>query len=197
VAKKRRKKPKRIFYRINHYIQAKEVRAIDENGKQVGVMPLDQALKEAQKKGLDLVEVAPKAQPPVCKIIDFKKFKYLESKKQQEEKKKAKKVELKKIRLSPFIAENDFNFRLEKAEEFLKGENRVKLSVVFKGRQMTKKEFGYRLLEKVVERLKPFSKVELEPRFMGRNLEIVFVPLKGETNGQAKTKNQKVNQKKV
>lgn len=167
------------FYRLNQYIQAKEVRVVDEKGKQIGVMPLNQALKQAQKKELDLVEVAPKAQPPVCKIIDFRKFKFLESKRRQAEKKKVKKVELKEIRLTPFIAENDFNFRLGRAEEFLKEGNRVKVVVRFRGREMTKKEFGYELLKKAIERLKSFSKIAVEPKFVGRQLEMTLAPLKG------------------
>lgn len=218
MARKKRRKTKRVFYRINHYIQADQVRVVDEKGKQVGVMPLNQALKEAQEKKLDLVEVAPRAKPPVCKIIDFKKFKFLEAKKQKAEKKKAKKVELKEFRLTPFIGESDFNFRLERAEEFLKEGDRVKISVFFRGRQMTKKDFGYKLLKKVGERLKSISRVEIEPKFVGRRLEMVFAPSKGsppsskakkgkpsftkvsedKQNGQkTKTENQKVSQKKI
>jgi len=185
------------FYRINQYIQAREVRVVDEQGKQIGVIPLNQALEQARQKGLDLVEVAPQAQPPVCKIIDFKKFKFLQSKKKQEEKKKAKKVELKEIRLRPFIAENDFNFRMARAEEFLLDGNKVKVVVRFKGRQMTKKEFGYQLLKKVVERLNSLAKVEMEPKFLGRQLEIAFSPLKTRTKSHEKNKNQEINQKKV
>lgn len=185
------------FYRINQYIQAAEVRVVDEKGKQIGVMPITKALKQAQEKGLDLVEVAPKAQPPVCKIIDFKKFKFLQSKKKQEERKKSKKVALKEIWLTPFIAENDFNFRLERAVGFLKQGDRVKLVVRFRGREMTKKEFGYELLKRATERLKSFSKIEIEPKFVGRQLGMVFTPLKGGKSGQEKIKNKKINKKKV
>lgn len=192
------------FYRINQYIQAREVRVVDEKGKQIGVMPINKALKQAQEKGLDLVEVAPKAQPPVCKIVDFKKFKFLESKKRQAERKKAKKVELKEVRLTPFIAENDFNFRIGRAEEFLKDGDRVKIVVRFRGREMTKKEFGYELLKKAIERLKSFSKIEVEPKFVGRQLEMVFSPLKGGSglpeggkSGKEKNENKKVDKKKV
>ena len=160
-------------------------------------MPLSQALQQAREKGLDLVEVAAKAKPPVCKIVDFKKFKYLEAKKEQAERKKIKKVGLKEIRLAPFIAENDFNFRIERAEKFLKTGDKVKVVVRFHGRQMTKKEFGYELLKKAVERLSPFSKVEMEPKFVGRRLEMVFSPIKGGKSGQKQDEDKKVNQKKV
>lgn len=190
------KKPRGQFYRINQFIQAREVRVVDEKGKQIGVMLLNQALKQAQEKRLDLVEVAPKAKPPVCKIIDFKKFKFLESKKRKAEKKKAKKIELKEIQLTPFIAENDFNFRLERVEEFLKEGDKVKLVVRFRGREMTKKDFGYKLIQKAIERLRSFSQIETEPKFVGRRLVLTLAPVKGGKNGKKKDENQKVNQKK-
>ncbi|MCJ7793122.1 MAG: translation initiation factor IF-3 [Candidatus Marinimicrobia bacterium] len=186
------------FYRINQSIQAKEIRVVDETGKQIGVLTIDKALKQAQDKGLDLVEVAAKAKPPVCKIIDFKKFKFQEAKKQQQDKKKSKKVEIKVVQLSPFIAENDLNFRLKRAEEFLKGGDKVKIAVVFKGRQITKKEFGYQLLEKVLVRLEALAAVDLNPKMAGRKLEITLKPVKGGKNGQkTKDENEKINQKKI
>lgn len=172
------------FYRLNLHIQAREVRVIDEKGKQTGVMSLNEALKQAQEKGLDLVEVAPQAQPPVCKIIDFKKFKYLESKKEQEEKKKSKSINLKEIRLTPFMAEADFSFRIHRAEKFLKSGDRVKLAVFFKGRAITKKEFGYEILRKAVERLGSLSKADADPKFIGRRLEVTLSPAKGGKDGK-------------
>lgn len=183
------------FYRINHYIQAREVRVVDEKGKQIGVMPISQALKQAQEKGVDLVEVAPKAQPPVCKIIDFRKFKYLESKREQEEKKKAKKVEIKEIHLTPFIAANDFNFRMERAEKFLKDGDKVKIAVRFRGRERDKKDFGYRLIEQALEKLKTSSEIDLGPKFMGNRLELVLRP-KGDKDGK-KDENKKINRQKI
>jgi len=185
------------FYRINQYIQAKEVRVVDEKGKQIGVLATEKALKQAQEKGLDLVEVAPNTKPPVCKIVDFKKFRFLKSKKQQQDKKQAKKVDLKVVQLSPFIAENDFNFRLNRAEEFLKEGNKVKIAVVFKGRQITKKDFGYKLMERALEKLKPYSEIDFEPKFAGRKLEMTLKPIKGGKSEKAKDENQKVSQKKI
>lgn len=183
------------FYRINHYIQAEEVRVVDEKGKQIGVIPTGKALQQAQDKGLDLVEVAPGASPPVCKIVNFKKFKFLKSKKEQKEKKKSKKVEIKEIQLSPFIAENDLEYRLERAKEFLKEGNKVKISVRFKGRQITKKDFGYKLLERVLEKLKPLSEVDLEPKFAGRKLEMILKPTRGSKNGQKEKETKDENKK--
>jgi translation initiation factor IF-3 len=193
-----KKKLAKKFYRINQSIQAKQVRVVDETGKQIGVLTLEKALKQAQKKGFDLVEVAAKAQPPVCKIIDFKKFKFQEAKKEQQEKKKSKKVEIKEVQLSPFIAENDLNFRLKRAEEFLKAGDKVKLSVVFKGRQITKREFGYQLLDKVLARLENLATVDLPPKMAGRKLIMTVKPIKGSENGQkTKDENKKVNQEKI
>lgn len=171
------------FYRLNQYIQAKEVRVVDEEGKQIGILPIEKALEQAQNKGVDLVEVAPKAKPPVCKLIDFKKFKFLESRKERKGK-KSKKVELKEIQLSPFIADNDLNFRLRRAEGFLKQGNKVKIAIVFKGRQITKKDFGYQLIERVLNRLRPYSEVDLEPKFAGQKLEMTLKPARGDKSGK-------------
>ena len=194
-----KKKLIKKYYRVNHYIQAKEVRVVGEEGKQVGVWSIQKALQQAQKKGLDLVEVAPNAKPPVCKIINFKKFKFLESRKQQEEKKKTKKVDLKEIQLRPFIAENDLNFRLERAKKFLREGHKVKVSVVFRGRQITKKEFGRDLIKRVIERLSAFSEVDHEPKFFGRKLEVILKAAKGSQDEKDKSKDedQKVGSKKV
>jgi len=189
--------PRGKYYRLNQFIQAREVRVVDEKGKQVGIMSLPDALKHAQAKGFDLVEIAPKAQPPVCKAIDFKKFKFLEAKKEQEEKKKTKKIELKEIQFSPFIAENDFNVRLERIRKFLKDGDKVRVVVRFRGREIAKKEFGYKLFEKTIDKLSDISRIEVEPRFLGNRLEMLLSPLKGDKSGQKKDENQKVNQKKT
>lgn len=181
---KRKKRLKRKFYRFNQYIQVREVRVVDKKGKQIGVLTINEALKQAQQKGLDLVEVAPKAQPPVCKIIDFKKFKYLESKKVQGERKKSKKVGTKEVRLTPFMAEGDFNYRTRRAEEFLKEGHKVKLTVKFKGRQLDKKEFGYKILGKAIEGLNRWAKTETGPKFIGRRIEVILAPVTGGKSGQ-------------
>lgn len=186
----------RKFYRINQYIQAEKVRVVDEKGKQIGVVSLKKAQNLAQQIGLDLVEVASKAQPPVCKIIDFKKFRFQEEKKQKEGQKKSKKVELKEVRLRPFIAENDYNFRIKKAEKFLKEGNKVKITVLFRGREVTKKEFGYKLLKKTIEKLSSLAEVEIEPSFSGRRLEMVLKPVKGDKNEPKEIQNKKVNRQK-
>lgn len=178
----RRKKRKRIqtkFYRLNQYIQAPQIRVVDERAKQLGVMKREEALKMAQEKGLDLVEVAPAAKPPVVKLIDFKKFRYLEAKKRQQEKKAIKGGELKEIRLTPFIAKNDFEFRIKRTREFLKEGNKVKVVVRFVGRQITRKEFGKKLIEDFIKAMENWGKPEHEPRWAGRNFFITLAPTVG------------------
>jgi len=164
------------FYRINQYIQAKEVRVVDESGKQIGIMPIFAAIQKAREAGIDLVEVAPNAKPPVAKIIDFKKFKYLEAKKEREEKKGQKGGELKEVRFTPFIAQNDLNIRVERIKEFLKEGNKVRVIVRFSGRQITKKDFGYKVINQVIEKLGELAKKESEPKFLGRELSLILAP---------------------
>lgn len=127
---------------------------------------------------MDVVEVAEKANPPVVKIIDFKKFKYQEDKKQRAGRKKAVRQDTKEIRFTPFIALNDFNIRINKAKEFLKEGNRIRLTVKFVGRQITRKEFGYNLLKKAIKLLKDSASLESEPKWQGRNLTASLKPLK-------------------
>jgi len=166
------------FYRINQYIQAREVRVVDETGKQIGIMPIFNAIQKAKEEGKDLVEVAANANPPVAKIIDFKKFKYLEAKKEKEEKKGARGGEIKEIKLTPFIAANDLRTRIKKIREFLEEGNKVKVRVLFKGREITKKEFGYKVLAQITENLAEEAVSESEPKFQGRELLLTLSPKK-------------------
>jgi len=172
------------FYRINQYIQAKEVRVVDEKGVQIGVMPIFNAIQKARETGVDLVEVSPKAVPPVCKIIDFKKFKYIEAKKEKVEKKEQKGGELKEIVLSPFIATNDLNTRKNRIKEFLKDGNKVKVRVKFSGRELSKKAFGERILNQLVTDLVEIADKEGEAKFQGRELFLTLSPKRkgGKTN---------------
>lgn len=184
----------RRFYRLNQYIFAKEIRVIDDKGKQIGLMPASQALQQARNLGLDLVEIVPKAKPPICKIINFKKFLFLEEKKASEEKRKNKKTKLKEIQLTPFIAKNDLEIRLKRVEKFLKEGNKVRLVIKFRGREMDKKDFGYRLTGQALARLKNIAGTDMEPRFLGRQLETVLTPLKGEKDvKKTENENPKVN----
>ena len=177
MAKRGKKRFRGKFYRINEYIQAPQIRVVDDKAKQIGVMRREEALKIAQEKGLDLVEVAPAAKPPVVKLINFKKFRYLEAKKRRQEKKSIKGGELKEIRLTPFIAKGDFEFRVKRAQEFLGEGNKVKVTVRFVGRQITRKEFGQELLRRFIKELELQSKSEHEPRWAGRKLFTTLAPV--------------------
>ncbi len=153
------------------------MRVIDEHGKQIGILSKTEALNLARQQNLDLVEVSPFAKPPVAKIIDFKKFKYQQAKKQRESNKKAK-VELKQVRFTPFIAQGDLNNRLEKIKGFLKDGDRVKIVVKFVGRQITRKEFGYDLINKIVQTLAEEAVPDGEPKLQGKQLYLILNPKK-------------------
>lgn len=172
------------FYRINYQITAPEIRLLDEAGKQIGVVSKFEALKRAQLEDKDLVEIAPKAKPPVVKLIDFKKFKYLEAKKEREARKSVKKVGVKEIRLSPFIGNHDFQTRIKRAESFLNDGNQLKISVPFKGREITRKEFGMQIIQKAIENLQEISKVVKSPYFEGRVLVTLLTPSKSSIKSQ-------------
>ena len=139
-------------------------------------MSKDMALVQARKSGLDLIEIAPIAKPPVAKIINFGKFRYQEEKKEKQQKKGVKGGELKEIRFSPFIGEADYKTRLERVKEFLEDKDKVRLVVKFKGRQMGSKQFGYSLLKRVLDELGQSIAVDMEPKFLGRHLIMVISP---------------------
>jgi translation initiation factor IF-3 len=167
----------KLYWRVNEQIHAPEVRVIGQDGKQVGIKTIKKALTLAKKAKLDLVEIAPKAKPPVVKIIDIGKFRYHEEKKLRREKRKSKASELKEVRFSPFIAENDYKTRLERVGEFLKQRNKVKVVVVFKGRHMGSKPFGYKLLDKILANIENEVNIDMKPKFLGRHLTMVISPL--------------------
>lgn len=161
-------------YRINEAIRAPEVRVIDKTGKQIGVLPTREALELARKEEVDLVEVSPSAQPPVVRIVDLKKWIFEREK--QAEGKKGKKSELKEFRIRPNIGENDLAVRAHRAEDFLRKGDRVKLTVVFRGREFSHPEVGLEKLQKMTEFLKESGKPEGEPVRMQRGYELNFVP---------------------
>lgn len=146
-------------------------------------------MEKSKKEGLDLIEIAPLATPPVAKIINFGKFRYQEEKKRRQEAKKAKSAELKEIRFTPFIAENDYNVRLERIKEFLGQKNKVKAVVVFKGRQLGSKQFGYSLLKRLVEEFGDMVVVDMEPKFIGRHLIMIISPVNKPNLKDAEAKN--------
>lgn len=163
---------KKEFFRRNHQIRAVTVRVIDAEAKQVGVLALSEALKMAEEQGIDLVEVAPLAQPPVVKLIDYSKFLYQLKKKKQEEKKGAKTSETKQIRFGPFIGEHDLDIKIKRAKEFLTDGDKVKFTVRFTGRQMSHQESGRTVLKQVIEKLGELAKVEREMKMEGRQMSM-------------------------
>lgn len=188
---KRRLKVKR-FYKLNHQITASEVRVIGDDGKQLGVLPLSDALAKAQELEQDLVEIAPDAKPPVVKIIEFKKFKYLEDRKEKEARRHAKQTELKEVRFSPFIGEHDLQTALEKARKFISDGDLVKISIRFKGRQMAHTEFGPKLLERILSDLSDIADRDRPEKFEGRQFVTILKPLKNipkNKNSQDENKN--------
>ncbi|MDP3955244.1 MAG: translation initiation factor IF-3 [bacterium] len=182
------------FYKVNQYIRAPQLRVLGEDGKQIGVFPVLEAQNLARGKGLDLVEIAPTARPPVAKLVDYKKFLYQEEKKERETKKK-RGGEIKGIRVTPFMAKADLEVRTRRTLEFLKEGNKVRVAVRFMGRQLGKREFGYVILKKIIDELGTNATAEGEPKWMGRELVLVFSPIKGENN--AKTENPQVSNTKV
>lgn len=172
----------KLNWRINHQINAAQVRVIGADKKQVGVMETSKALTLAQKEGLDLVEVAQNAKPPVVRIVELGKFRYEQEKKARLEKKRAKPPELKEVRLSPFIADHDFETRLEKIKEFLNDRHKVRVVVVFKMTQLDSKRFGYEILKSVVE--KANAKIDMEPKFIGKHLIAIISPTNKNMNAE-------------
>lgn len=167
-------KPNIKHYRLNYQITSPTLRLLDEEGKQIGVVSKLEALQKAKESGIDVVEVAPNAQPPVAKLIDFKKFKYQEAKKERESKKSQKNVGVKEVRLRPFIGQHDVDTRLAQAKDFLEEGNQLKISVFFKGREITRKEFGFKVINDFIAKLEAV-KVVRDPHMEGRTLVAMVV----------------------
>ncbi len=162
--------------RVNERIRIKEVRVILPDGTQLGIVPTEEALQKAFSMNLDLVEVAPEARPPVCRIMDYGKFRYEQSKKAREAKKKQTVIELKEIKLRPKTEEHDFLFKTRHAERFLKEGNKAKITMMFRGREMVRMDRGKALLTRFVEALKEVAVVEQAPKVEGRNMTLILAP---------------------
>lgn len=165
----------RDFY-VNERIRVPEVRLIDENGGQVGVVRTFDALGLAREKELDLILISPSAKPPVAKIGDYGKFKYQQTKHEKEAKKSQKISVLKEVKLSPKIGEHDLMVRVSRSKEFLEKKNRVKVSLYFRGREMTHKEIGEKVIQKFVELVSDLGIPEGRPKLEGRNMVLIIVP---------------------
>ena len=164
--------------RINHRIRVPEVRVIAEE-EQLGVMPTHEALRLAEEKGLDLVEISPRAFPPVCRIMDYGKYKYEEAKKKQQARKRASTVETKEIKFRPKTEEHDMAFKVKHVRRFVEGGNKVRLAVVFRGREITHPQTGMNVLNRVVEMCNDIAVVEATPNMEGRRMIMVIAPKPG------------------
>ncbi|HEX5058912.1 MAG TPA: translation initiation factor IF-3 [Kofleriaceae bacterium] len=164
--------------RINHRIRVPEVRVIADE-EQLGVMPTHEALRLAEEKGLDLVEISPRAFPPVCRIMDYGKYKYEEAKKKQQARKRASTVETKEIKFRPKTEEHDMAFKVKHVRRFLEGGNKVRLAVVFRGREITHPQTGMNVLNKIVDLCNDIAVVEATPNMEGRRMIMVIAPKPG------------------
>jgi translation initiation factor IF-3 len=161
---------------VNRQIRISPVRVIANDGEQLGVMPVEEALAAAQQRGLDLVEVAPLARPPVVKIMDYGKFKFEQAKAARAAKKKQHVIHLKEVKFRPGIDDHDFDFKTRHARQFLQDGNKVKVTMMYRGRQMAHIDLGREVLDRVAGELKDIGKIEQEPKLEGRNMSMVLAP---------------------
>lgn len=192
----KKRQDNRKFYRINERIFASNLRVLDAEGKQVGVLSRFEALQKAKELGVDLVEVAPMASPPVVRLIDFKKFLYQESKKKKEEKKRSKVSETKEIRLGPFMNDHDLETMIRRGSGFLENNDKIRLIVKFMGRQIAHPEFGKGIMQKAIDALSNLSKIEREPHFEGKQLIAILSPERKKIN-ETEKENQKLGGEKI
>lgn len=161
---------------MNHQIRISPVRVISDDGEQLGVMPVDEALRTAGERGLDLVEVAPDARPPVVKIMDYGKFRFQQAKAARAARKKQHVIHMKEVKFRPGISDHDFDFKTRHARDFLKDGNKVKMTMMFRGRQITHPELGREVLLRAYEVIEDLGKIETEPKLEGRNMTMVVAP---------------------
>lgn len=167
--------------RVNDQIRAREVRVVDNEGEQIGVMPLKKGLSLAEERDLELVEVAPQADPPVCKIMDYGKYKYEQAKKAKEAKKNQNVMKTKEVQMSVNIEDHDFNTKVNMAKRFLNNKDKVKVSIRFRGREISHKDLGYDLMDRFAEELEELGRVSSKPQLEGRNL-LMFITPKSDKN---------------
>lgn len=165
------------FVRVNGKIRAREVRVVGEDGKQMGIMSLNDALALARSYGVDLVEIAPNANPPVCKLIDYGKYKYEQAKKEKDAKKHQHAGKVKEIQLSPNITQHDLQVKLAHAIDFLCDDMKVKVTLMFKGREMAHTEYGFDVVKRFINELAPYGRPDNEPKLVGRGINVIITPL--------------------
>jgi len=164
------------YVRVNERIIAKTLRVIGPQGEQLGVFPREIALKKAEEYGLDLVEVAPAAEPPVCRIIDFAKYKYEQIKREKEVKKHQKHAQIKEVRISPRIGEHDYEIKLKHIKEFLENRHKVRIRMFFRGREIAHKELGNKIIEKLLQGIDKVGRIDREPHMLGKALILILSP---------------------
>ena len=163
--------------RTNHRIRSLDVQVINSSGQNLGVLPIKKAIEAAKSEGLDLIEISPNANPPVCKIMDMGKYKYDMQKKANKAKKNQKKIELKEIKLRPVTEVHDYSFKIKNAQKFLSKGDKVKFTIKFKGRELQHKNLGNELMDKIKADMENIGKVELQPKFDGKQMIMVIQPL--------------------
>ncbi|WP_082789137.1 translation initiation factor IF-3 [Desulfolucanica intricata] len=161
---------------MNNSIRVREVRVVDADGNQLGIMQTRDALRLAEEKQLDLVEVAPQAKPPVCRIMDYGKYKYEQSKREKEARKKQRIINVKEVKLRPNIEDHDFDVKTKNAVRFLKDGDKVKATIMFRGREIVHTEIGKQLLERMASQLKDIANVERHPKLEGKNMIMILAP---------------------
>jgi translation initiation factor IF-3 len=178
-----RQPPERDTTRINERIRVPQVRLIDETGKQVGIMRTDEALRYAQNKDLDLVEVAPDAKPPVCRVLDYSKYKYEQAQKQKAARKHQQQITIREIKLRPKIAQHDYDTKKGHVIRFLTARDKVKVTIMFRGREMAHPERGEMLLNRLADELGELAVIEQRPQQDGRNMTMMLAPAKASASG--------------
>jgi translation initiation factor IF-3 len=178
-----RRPPERDSTRINERIRVPEVRVIGDDGTQIGVMRTDEALRYAQERDLDLVEVAPEARPPVCRVLDYSKYKYEQSQKQKAARKHQQQITIREIKFRPKIAEQDYATKKRHVERFLKHKDKVKITIMFRGREVTHPERGQMILDRLAEELTELAIIEQRPNLDGRNMTMLLGPSKAVLSG--------------
>jgi translation initiation factor IF-3 len=173
-----RRPPERDSTRVNERIRVPEVRVIGDDGTQIGVMRTDEALRYAQERDLDLVEVAPEARPPVCRVLDYSKYKYEQSQKQKAARKHQQQITIREIKFRPKIAEQDYATKKRHVERFLKHKDKVKITIMFRGREVTHPERGQMILDRLAEELTELAIIEQRPNLDGRNMTMLLGPSK-------------------
>ncbi|RQD77258.1 MAG: translation initiation factor IF-3 [Candidatus Syntrophonatronum acetioxidans] len=161
---------------VNEKIRAKEVRVIDPEGEQLGILPLKEALNLAQEKNLDLVTVAPNAKPPVCRIMDYGKYKYEQSKREKEARKKQNIITVKEVKVRPNIDDHDLNVKVKNAQRFLSSGDKVKVTIMFRGREITHSELGKEICDRIAEELSDYAVVEKKAKVEGKNMIMILAP---------------------